>query len=513
MTAAPRILDRTLLPRWRTWRDALSLGEIQPVPHGERVPPRPPLRTVNDWARSGGRHRAAELVTDALVSGFTDLPEADKAAHELTYEPSASPMQIMLAREYLGYPNADRRLDRSNVRAGERAPRRIAILRSIVRREPRNAVRWVDLGREYLVLGLTEQAEKCIRIALHLQPETRFVLRSAAHLFVHLGDTRAAQRALEQPVADTDPWLLSTRISLADGGPGVRIARRMLTDANVPEWHAGELAGALATLDLSAGRERSGRALLRRALIQPTENVLAHAVWVAERSGLADVRIIPGKGPQRPYEALARTFERDGHWADASVAAQQWLVDQPFSLDAATSATFNALEDEDFAIAASLASEGLRANRDDATLLNNRAFARANLGDIAAATDDLLRLSKQDVEPVCRCCATATAGLVFFRTGAHDEGRRLYESAIDGLWRLRRPDLVARAAAYLAFEERAARTIQATSAIARARAALARTHDRGTTETCTRLLDGSGGVEELPMPALVPLALRNFRPI
>jgi tetratricopeptide (TPR) repeat protein len=512
MTAAPRMLDRMLLPRWRTWRDTLSLGELQPVPTSEHVPLSPPLRTVHDWVQSGGRNRAVELVADALVAGFMDLPEAIQAARELTDEPTAAPMQVMLAREYLGDPNAERKSDRLDAGAGERAPRRIATLRSIVRREPRNAVRWVDLGREYLVLGLAEQAEKCIRVALKLQPETRFVLRSAAHLFVHLGDTRAAQRALEQPVASTDPWLLSTRIALAEGGPGVRIARQMLADFDLPEWHAGELAGALATLDLSAGKDRSGRALLRRALRQPTENVLAHAVWVADRSGLADIRIVSGKGPQRQYEALARTFARDGRWADASAASRQWLADQPFSLDAATSATYNALEDEDFAIAATQANEGLRANRNDATLLNNRAFALANLGDIEAATDDLLRLSKLNVEPICRCCATATAGLVLFRTGDHDEGRRLYESAIDGLRRQRMPDLVARAAAYLAFEERTARTIQATSAIARARAALARTHDHGTWVTCTRLLGGSGGVQERLMTPPVPLALRNFRP-
>jgi tetratricopeptide (TPR) repeat protein len=451
---------------------------------------------VREWRITGGRHRATEVVTAALVAGHENHPDALDAATTLVGGVSTSSLQDALARQYLGYPDAPRDSDREDADVGHRAQRRVASLRAIVRREPRNAVRWVDLGREYLVLGLLEQAEKCLRVALSLQPDNRFVLRSAAHLFAHVGDERAAQLALDRPVSNIDPWLLSTRIALSEGGTLVRVARRMIADGDIPPWHAGELAGVLATYELSSGRERDGRSLLRRALVNPTENVLAHAVWVAERSGV-DVEVLSLPHPERPYEAHARTFEREQKWADAATAAAQWLADQPFSLDAAAFASVYALANEDFNLAINVTSEGLRANKDEPLLLNNRAFARANIGELGAAVADLTRLARAQPDPVCRSCATATAGLVLFRVGNYEQGRRMYEAAIDSLQRLHRSDLVARATAHLASEERFARTPYAEAMTARARQSLARTDDVATHDVCNRLLDSSRGVQPL----------------
>ncbi len=502
MTAAPNQVDRTLLPRWRTWRDALALGEVASVPTGPVISLPSLDRPAREWRSAGGaKHQAVELVAAALVTGSLAHPDAGRAANSLVTAPGVAPLQIAMARQYLGSP--DRGSDRDDVGAGERAQRRIAILRGVVRREPRNAVRWVDLGREYLVLGLIERAGRCLRVALALRPDNRFILRSSVHLFAHVGDIPAAHRVLNRPVGEVDPWLLSTRIALSGGGGSlVRHARRMLADGHLPSWHAGELAGVLATLELSAGKSRDGRALLRRALINPTENVLAHAVWVAERGGV-DVQIPMDGRPQRPYEALARTFERELRWSEASDAARQWLSDQPFALDAAVCGGLYALARDDFSLAADVASEGLRANREDPTLLNNRAFARANLGELGPACEDLMQLRKGDAGPICRCCAAATAGLVLFRSGAHAEGAGMYLRAIGNLQRLRRPELVARAAAHLASEEWRAGTGKEDEARGRARAAMARTQDPATLEVCERLLVGIGAGPP-PLPPELP---------
>jgi hypothetical protein len=44
-------------------------------------------------------------------------------------------------------------------------------------------------------------------------------------------------------------------------------------------WHLGELAAAIATREIEGGGDKLGKKLMRTALIDPTENVLAQAEW------------------------------------------------------------------------------------------------------------------------------------------------------------------------------------------------------------------------------------------
>jgi tetratricopeptide (TPR) repeat protein len=430
-----------------------------------------------------------------LSAGQEHHPDATAAAQSLASAADASTAQTALAQRYLGFGVPA--VDRQDATAGERAQRRVASLRAIVHREPRNSVRWVDLGREYLVLGLMDQTARCVRVALALAPENRFVLRSAAHFYVHVEDTRAAQRALDGAVkaSDADPWLLSARLALRSGSVPVRAARQRLARGDLSAWHAGELAAALGTLELAAGKDRDGRALMRRSLVDPTENALAQAVWIGQQTGV-EVDFAAREYPQRPYEALARSFEKDLRWQETCEAAEQWLADQPFSLDAASSTCMNALRLGDYERARDAATAGLRANT-DATLLNNRAFAKAQVGDWEGAVGDLMRLNHTGADAVTRCCAAATGGLVLFRAGQPDSGRARYFEAIDGLHRLRKPHLVARAAAHLAFEERAAGTSNAEGAARHAWELLEKANDAETHEVCCRLLSADTGLQQV----------------
>ena len=51
-----------------------------------------------------------------------------------------------------------------------------------------NPIAYCELARCYTILGQQDKAEEMMNIALHLAPAHRYISRSAARLFLHLGD-------------------------------------------------------------------------------------------------------------------------------------------------------------------------------------------------------------------------------------------------------------------------------------------------------------------------------------
>ncbi len=140
----------------------------------------------------------------------------------------------------------------------------IRILRQLLRVEPLDAIIWADLSRTYAILGLNDQAERCMTVALQLAKDNRFILRSAGRLWIHLGDTEKAHDIIIKANSTRyDPWLLAAEVAIADlAGKKpryVKSGRRLLSDGHVSVAHMSELASALATLEISHGNIKHSR--------------------------------------------------------------------------------------------------------------------------------------------------------------------------------------------------------------------------------------------------------------
>jgi tetratricopeptide (TPR) repeat protein len=472
---------RAVVPRWRSWLKTDRSGELRPL----RPSATPKIALTSDplaepttnFQAHPGVHAASDLIASALVVGkVTD--EAIRAAHYVMAQQEAPTPVVFLAESLLAGEQTTNDAQLSEA-TDEARRERVSRLKSILRREPRNSVRWVDLAWVYTALGQPLSAEHAMRIALNLGRPNRFVLRAANRFEIHRNDFEKAASLLNRdPGRLEDPWLLSAEIAtqslLERTSKHIKIARRIVDRGGFAPWHVGELASALATVELSGGQNRSARKLLKLALREPTENAVAQVEWSAPEMVQPDQLKLPFG-----FEVRARHAAREARWTEAVAFGIEWLKDQPFSFDAAAHTSFIAsVEAEDYASAELAAALGLRTNKHSILLLNNLAFALANQMKLDKARESLDLAASLEGNEHDRALLTATRGLVAFRSGRQEEGRNLYKSAIDQF----RSDnhLIALCTAFWAREEVLAHTEFAEGALSQAESASKRAKDEET---------------------------------
>jgi tetratricopeptide (TPR) repeat protein len=370
---------------------------------------------------------------------------------------------------------------------------KVAELKQLIRFDLRNAMAWCDLALQYSILGQSIQAADSMSMALRLAPTNRFVLRSAARLWVHAGDIERAHHLLI-PVtrASGDPWLMAAELAVASAGQrsprSVKAGRSLLESQRISAFNTTELASALATLELTAGQTKRARRLFAESLADPTENSLAQVEWASLR--LRGLKVSDKALSQAgAHEARARMFSEIHDWTQAVDEAWLWLLDQPFSEDAAAFGSCLAeMGSLDFERAELIARQGLQANPRSQILINNLAFAQMELGLTDLAEKNLRSISAPALDDAENGVTwRATEGLLAFRKGDRRGGRLRYEEAIEGARKLGHRERQAMAAIMLAREEWRLDGSEAMPFIRRA-AELAKGQTDALLELCLQLL-------------------------
>lgn len=472
MSYTPRRSPRQVVPRWRPWRTTVLLGEARTIspPTFGRTPSSTLSRLLAEYRERPNDGVAAEALGASLIAGDRRAELANLAQ---SYAESGNELLRELAHRIRDWEEGS--YLRGAYEVEDVIPNeRIRSLKAVLVREPRNVVRWVDIAREYLSLGQKEQAKKAMKIALAMRPDDRFVLRSATALYAQLDEHVVAINLLERCDRTIhDPWLMAPLMAVRDLAghklTGVKHAHHLLEDADVSEHHLAELCAALGTWEIKAGSDRRARQLFRRSVEAPTENALAQVEWAGDRFGNRVFEDVPAQIP-RAYEALTRRAATTARWADATKSAHCWLVDQPFSADAAMYGSFVALQEEQWSIAEKFARRGLIANPDSGGVLNNLAYGLAQQNRLAEATELLIR-ARTSKHPIrSRAFLAATEGLLLFRLGDPEHGRERYRLAMDAFGASLYAEERARAALNLAREEMRAGTEEAGAAWLRAEA-------------------------------------------
>lgn len=492
MTAAARDENRRLLPRWRPWRTAVLMREIAPS-----LPRRDPARfhpaflsALDEYKAHGGISRASELLAAAnnwdatqseVASAVAEVLESRTSSSVLKFmaESFTSPMTTEPLRDVLD-PEVTRQAEWRNIRD----------LRRRTHSWPHNAFTWVDLARAYFALGEDRKARRCLEVALALDPDNRFVVRSAVRFLVHTNDEEAARKVvLNSNALEVDPWLLSVGVAIGvrSRRSTLKLAKSLIDGGRYSPWHLAELSATIAVLEHENGQERSARRFMRGALVDPTENVLAHVEWASWASHLQPGEFEKGTQPSAPDEALARRHAKDYEWGLAAAHASSWQLDQPFALDAAGLGSWYALEAGDYDLAANFCDVGLVANPKDPGLLNNRAFAAACRWDLRSAAHDLADIDFASAEVENVGCALATAGFVAIRSNDAELGRSLYNRSISLFSKRRMYDQAARAAMNLAAEEKRDRSNYVAAAFSRAASLVRQARDSGIEHTWLRI--------------------------
>lgn len=457
MTASSTDGERRVIPRWRPFRVTLSLDELSTAfkPTISRELRLSLSAARRDWLNRRDVESAIELVHTAalldqleetqdaidLILATDDLPELVKKSTSLRDDDVIPDVSL-------------------NARV------RIAELKAAVRSWPRDATLWTDLALLYCTFGLDEKANKCLLVARNIVPDNRYVLRCSTRFHVHNDDPGGALHLLRRSARGRhDPWLIAAEVAasqIAGRSPTyTKVGMRLLESQRFSDGEISELAASLGTVEVESGKIRRAKKLFDVSAKLPNDNVKAQFQWLrgAHRGALPSRQIdLNGK---LDHEARAWDHQKEEEWQQAINSCWQWGADEPFSDRPYLLGSFIAIEAlGDATQAEKLARMGLSANADEVYLHNNLAVALAYQGELQKAEESWKlarrRASGGDEEGTLR----ATAGLLHYRRGNVEAGRKEYMAAIAAARARKDEDAARRAAVYLVLEEVVAGTAE-----------------------------------------------------
>lgn len=433
--------DRQVIPRWHTYPMARWLGVTSSLGSGfkKQESNEDYLEKIHDWKERGKLSHAADLVGSALVlNNFNDQVAIGAANFILQNRKKATNSLLEIADNFLrisrneAFPLPDIILPEDL----QKFHVAIANIKKRIREYPRNPILWMDLAFYYSTLGQTDSAEDAVLVALSLNKENRYLIRSSARFFIHNDSPDKALSFLRRSeVGMHDPWVLAAEIAISDDlnstSKRLKIAKEMVTSKNISIFHLSELASALGTIELKSGARKKGKKLLNFALQDPTENVFAQAIFLNALFGEPKIFSNPEALPNS-FEAQTRVEFQAGEFQSSLEAAKKWFAYQPFSSRPAAAASYIAsVALGQFAEAARIAKMGLLASPRVFMLKNNLAFSLASLGEASKAREVLGTIFESQLKPLEKGVLAATLGVVEFREGNVGEGRKSYKMAIE----------------------------------------------------------------------------------
>ncbi len=473
MISAPWTQRRLMVPRWRSLAITLHANELA-VPPSVRAPyiPRPissDLREkIEKWRIDRGLITAGELVGAALVEAQES--EAVSAARMLISAESTATLPLRhlaaLALKRAGYED--------DIPKGLETHPRVKkdIWRRRTRLHPMNPLAWVELSLYDVNEKKRERARRSMLVALQQAPDNRHVLRSASRLFLHLGDPeRAHDIVAKSDAIAADPWLIAAELSmseLADRKPRFfSRGRRILADGGLVPRQTTELASAIGTLELDAGRRKKARDYFRHSVLDPTGSALAQAEWASEKIGFDLVSADRFEAVLEADEAMVFHLIREDKHSDVPNACMQWSKAEPYSIRPYEIGSSSAAEIGDTKRALAIAHDGLLIRPNAGLLLNNYAFALASLGRIDEAENSLRHIRRDD--ETNWFMSEANRGLLALRRGEYASGLTHYKGAIAGFVRQQNTTCANAARLYFAREAATARIPEARELVKEAR--------------------------------------------
>lgn len=317
-----------------------------------------------------------------------------------------------------------------------KARTRVQLLRRALVENPRNGILWCELALEYSVLGSLDKAGRAMEKALFLAGQNRYVLRSAARYYLHVGDVERSHDLIRKSdLVKFDTWVAASEIAIAT----LRERQSRFTKhwIDVIRKDGGrrtgitELATAIGTVEWMHGSRKGAKDFLNRGLIEANDNSLAQIQWISQQDTTVRLELVDSSVTVGFSETLAKEAFTAERFDESLSHALDWhrslpFAERPIFMGTHIASVFTKEYDKSI----QLAKEGLRSNPKSAAMWNNLAYAAAlanNLeeADRAIAMGRVLMDTLRD-----KACIEATSGLVAFRRGDTETGRLAYERAM-----------------------------------------------------------------------------------
>jgi len=423
--------ERHTIPRWNSISTAALLGETQSIHHTNNK-----LHIDADlaqakaiWNDERNLPAAVDFVAAAKMMDKTN--EAEDAILFIKEECSENNNIPKLIIDLIDMPNSD--TDNSLLSSQNR----ISSIKQRLLSYPNNAILWIELARQYLLLGQNSKCERALTIARGIAPDNRLVTRATSRYYAHVGDVEKAHYyAKKNSLLKYDPWILANEVAIANingkTSLNMKVAQSMLEDQSINPRALSELASEIGTMEFFAGNTKKGKNRCKTALVAPHENAAAQVAWL-DRKGFSLSSIIEESSqPLFNYEANAHTQIAGSHdWNSILDMTEKWSKYQPFSAEPVLMGSFictHLLSDYNRAI--QILEKRISTNQNDYLIKNNYIFALAMSGDINLAQElfNEIPFSKLDTHELITL--TATKGLLCYRQGLPDDGLLLYLEAL-----------------------------------------------------------------------------------
>jgi hypothetical protein len=440
--------DRRVIPNWRTFRKTVALGELDENAIKGSVTPS--IISIDqyllDWQANKTIGHAGDLLSAAIANNVAKSPLLTEVAEFIIKQKEfATHPQISIAEQLTDAIEEHSILSKLENMQLDEFPmfvdkniiwRRIKEIKITLRDYGFNAIQYVELSRNYSILGEEKKATRAMRVALQLAPDNRFVLRCAVRLFAHYNLVEFAHDILRKsPATRFDPWLTSAEIALATirerSSKFIKHGIEMIGSKNISPFSLSELASSIGTVELIHGSIKSSRSLFKTSLIAPNDNSLAQMEWAAtkEKSLAFDLKSV---SVNHNFEALALDHYQRKEFKDSLNKTFKWFLDMPFSKrPVMLGAHIAGALLNDRPIAREFCKAGLISHPRDAQIINNLVYSLALDNEINEATRVLDAVDESSIDSSTRICLTATRGLICFRSGLSDMGRKFYLEAIE----------------------------------------------------------------------------------
>lgn len=449
MRSSKEDIRRNVVPNWRDYTQTSKLGEFgSDLTSPHQVELFPIDNYVSSWLSNKSIPFAGDLISAAILNGQSNNPNAvDAARFVLSHQDEATNALIGAAKSIVANPQEVTSVEKQTVTdklqgilsQKESLQNNIRLLKQSREYCCYNPIAYCELARCYVNLGQDEKAEDMMDIAIHLAPEHRYICRSAARLYLHIGKPDKARYVIaNNPWIKSDPWLMASEIAINNlMGRSSRFIKKgveLINSQNYSPFSISELSSEIGSIEMENGNKKQCRALFKTALIRPNDNSLAQAKWLQSEYRDLSFQFDDYSYLNSAFEADAMSAYLIDDYNSALTVAIDWIDDMPFTrrpIQFAADMAYIFLKD--YRTAIEVLKIGLKANPTDARLLNNLAYAYALNGDTVEAErllSEVKHWPASAIDADVKVCLIATAGLNEYRKQNFEKGRQLYQLAM-----------------------------------------------------------------------------------
>lgn len=441
--------NRQLLPRWVPFLDSnLYYPQSTPEKKMDEFEIMNFTDTINEWDKKPTFSLAGEIISKSHFYKITDTPSYKEA------------VDFVLSEEgYLQHNPFISNILGEKQREGDY--KRISKLKKEISYNFSPSL-YVDLAYYYEILGQSKIADKAIQIACYLHPDNAFLLRSISRFFLLRKDIEKALYILtSNSNVQENPLIISAEISISEAfnckSKLLRKGHILTKNESISNIYENELFATFGTLEFNNGNSKKGKKLINQALLAPNENIIAQARYLSAKFQ-KEIDLNTQRVPNR-YEADTWIAYNQKDFSSVITQSEKWFYFQPFSASPAIMNSYiNSLVFGNEKDSIKMAKQALKISKDDFSLQNNLVVAACRDNQIEMANIEFKKLKSFSIkEDINKEILLATSGLLDYRNGYFEIGRKKYEEAIQHFEKIKDSEKLARCLYYFGCEAKNAR--------------------------------------------------------